>query len=727
VSSRGARGSQIPRVLMLASMRGPLAKAIPLLVAGLLAIPPIPPARAQEGVYALTLVGQPPWHGADDGLGIKVKVTNLSEADLDGFRLQISSYERVTSRSALEESFDGDPFGSPTVVTFEELDLTIPAGDSRTVTLTTPLTDLPTLATGEGGVYPLGIDLADTNGTLLGASVVTQLVYYPGEPLEVSLNTVLVAPLNDVATRGPDGVFAPVEDGTIPLEDALGDEGWLTGTLDAMTRTAGPRMHFALAPTPRLVEEIADMADGYTRRTPAGEDEEVPRDAPPAQAAADALDQLTELLDTRGVQPLLVPYSFPDLPALAHIETRTGPGPLARQLTVAEEVVGALDLTKRGFTRRWVFPPAGRMDGRALSELRSLSAETGTRTFFSAESLVQPGDPALAGCPEASPTFACPVSVAGTQGYQADHGLQERFIALAQPGEDRLDLQRLLAETAMIREELPGRGDRVIQATMPSLWHPRPRLARLLFRSLARAPWLRTLTPNQGLHLSAPPVIREPVGLIPDLPRAPDQSHFDRLAAAEELVEDFRDVGAPEPLVTRLARNILVAYGRAWWTDAALFEVGESFAEDARAEAEEHLGRITLRAAPEITMTSRSTDVQFLVANENPYPVRLDVGLESPNLRVDDLRIPSEFPPEATTPVQASVAAQTSGIFQVSLTATTPTGFEIDELVISVRSTELNQVALGLTLGALAFLVSFYVYRGIRRRRGRRGAGAAPA
>jgi hypothetical protein len=712
---------------MLASMRSPLPKVIPLLVIGLLAPPGTPPARAQTGLYQVTLVGQPPSHGSGETLGIKVKVSNLSDVELDGFRLQISSYERVTSRSALVESFDGDPFGSPTVVTFEELDLAVAPGESSTVTLGTPLADLATLATGEGGVYPLGIDLADTNGTLLGASVVTELVYYPGEPLEISLNTVLVAPLNDVATRGPDGVFAAGDDGTIPLEEALTEDGWLSGTLDAMDRTAGPRMHFAVAPTPRLVEEIADMADGYTRRTAGGDEEDVPRDAPSAQAAAAALDRLKHLLDTRGVQPLLVPYSFPDLPALAHIESRTGPGPLARQLTVAEEVLGTLDLAGSGFTRRWVFPPAGRMDGRALSELRSLSAETGTRTFFSAESLVQPSDPALAGCPETSPTFACPVSVAGTHGYQADPGLQERFIALAQPGEDRLDLQRLLAETAMIREELPGRGDRVIQATMPSLWHPRPRLARLLFRSLADAPWLRTLTPNQGLHQSAPPVIREPVGLIPDLPRAPDEAHFDELAAAEELVENFRDIGAPESLVTRLARDILVAYGRSWWTDPELFDTGKSFAADARAEAEEHLGRISLRAAPEITMTSRSTDVQFLVSNENPYPVRLDVGLESPNLRVDDVTIPTEFPPEATTPVQASVSAQTSGIFQVSLTATTPAGFEVDELVISVRSTELNQIALGLTLGALAFLVSFYVYRGVRRRRARDDSGPAPA
>ncbi|MDQ3914494.1 MAG: DUF6049 family protein [Actinomycetota bacterium] len=699
-----------------------------LLAAGLLACLAPPPAAAQVedepaalGPYGVTLVGQPFSYGSGETLDIRVKVENLSEEPLDGFRLQISSYPRVTSRSALVESFDDDPFGDPQVVTFEQFDATVAAGGTATATLETPLADLATLAlaTESGGVYPLGIDLADTNGTLLGASVVTELVYYPGDPLETSLPTVLVAPLNEVATRGPDGVFAAGDEGTVPLEEALAPEGWLAGTLAAMEAAAGrPDLHFGLAPTPRLVEEIADMADGYTRRGVDGTEEEVPADAETAVAARAALQTLADLLDTNGVQPLLVPYSFPDLPALAHTESRTGPGPIAPQLTVAEEVLGTLDLTEGGFTRRWVFPPAGRLDGQALEELRVLSAATGSRTFFSAESLVPPADASLGGCPVDFLTFACPVAVGETQGYVADPGLQQRFIALAQPGEDRLDLQRLLAETAMIREEVPGREDRVIQATMPSLWHPRPRLARLLFRALANAPWLTTYTPNQGLHKTTAPVEREAVGIIGDLPRAPEESYFAELAEAEDVVEDLRDIGAPEPLVTRLARDILVGFGRSWWHDDVLAERGAAYASVARAEAEEHLGRIEILAAPNITMTSRSTDVQFLVRNENPYPVRLDVGLESPNLRVAELDVPDEFPADATTPVEASVSAQTSGIFQVSLTATTPAGGEVDELVISVRSTELNQIALGITLGALAFLVSFYVYRGVRRRRG---------
>ena len=42
-----------------------------------------------------------------------------------------------------------------------------------------------------------------------------------------------------------------------------------------------------------------------------------------------------------------------------------------------------------------------------------------------------------------------------------------------------------------------------------------------------------------------------------------------------------------------------------------------------------------------------------------------------------------------------------------------------------MRSTEFNEVALGLTFGALAFLVLFYVTRAVRGRRERAREGSA--
>jgi hypothetical protein len=38
---------------------------------------------------------------------------------------------------------------------------------------------------------------------------------------------------------------------------------------------------------------------------------------------------------------------------------------------------------------------------------------------------------------------------------------------------------------------------------------------------------------------------------------------------------------------------------------------------------------------------------------------------------------------------------------------------------ITIRSTAFNRVALGITFGALAFLIFFYMFRVLRRRRGK--------
>jgi hypothetical protein len=71
--------------------------------------------------------------------------------------------------------------------------------------------------------------------------------------------------------------------------------------------------------------------------------------------------------------------------------------------------------------------------------------------------------------------------------------------------------------------------------------------------------------------------------------------------------------------------------------------------------------------------------------------------------------------------VTVRVTTESSGIFPLTVQLLTPDGFEISEAKpITVRSTEFNEIALGVIFGALAFVVIFYVVRGIRRRRNRR-------
>ncbi|HEY7876325.1 MAG TPA: DUF6049 family protein, partial [Actinomycetota bacterium] len=449
-----------------------------------MAVAPARPATAQEPAPEVTvkLLSQPVAARPDDTLSLRLRISNDSDEALEGFGLSIAVYDRVTSRSELHAAFDTAPtevVGSS--YRKEYPDATLAPGVTRDVVVDDPISTLVSLRSEtESGVYPLTVTLFTADGATALDSLTTFLLYYPTAP-EVPLNFVLVLPVNAVPAEGPDGVFRPESSGTWPLEDALGEDGWLRLLVGALDRWAGGRgVDVAVAPTPRLVEELSHLAGGYARGdgTEVGD---VPASAAVPEAAETVLAQLREVLGRPGVQPLLAPYSFPDLPALARASDQNLD---QEQVQVGQNVLNeVLDLDLQA---RWLFPPAGRLDPVSLRQL-SLT-RSGTRTFFSEGALEEAPDPAQSGCPGPvlNLTFACPVEVPNPStsgsvvGYLADQGVQDRFAALAQGGNSRLDLQELFAETAMIHSELPGQPERILHAAVPSLWHPPGRLTEAM-------------------------------------------------------------------------------------------------------------------------------------------------------------------------------------------------------------------------------------------------------
>ncbi|MGH2811606.1 MAG: DUF6049 family protein, partial [Actinomycetota bacterium] len=286
---------------------------VAVLVAVILALTNPQPGRAEvpDSGVELQLVSQPLSHGTDDDLQLRLQISNSGTTVLDGFQLTIGASSRIQTRSALHDSFANGPDVALNQFFLAE-DKPLAPGVERTITVDEPLATLAVLD--EGGVYPLTITLYNAAVTDVLDSVTTSLIYYPTRP-ETRLNLVLVLPLNDAPARAPGGVFAPNVEGRWPLEEALEDDGWITGLLNALEERAGTDVHLGIAPTPRLVEEVADMADGYRKET----GDEVVRvgvEEASAQAAGDVLERLEGVLDAKSTQRLLVPYSFPDLPSL---------------------------------------------------------------------------------------------------------------------------------------------------------------------------------------------------------------------------------------------------------------------------------------------------------------------------------------------------------------------------------------------------------------------------
>ncbi|MGH2698391.1 MAG: DUF6049 family protein [Actinomycetota bacterium] len=667
-------------------------------------------ASAQDstsGDISLELVAQPVSYEADDTLGIKVRVRNDSSEELPGFIVNVGREGRLTSRSDLQDSFDSPPGITPWTTPPRVVTAGLGPHESRVIRLNHPVSTLLISGSDEEGIYPATIFLLDSSGGVALDSLTTHLMFYP-DGAESQLNFVVALPLNELPARAPDGNFVvDSEAGPSPLEEAVGEGGWLTQTVRMLNRLGG-RLRLGVAPTPRLVEEITDMGNGYRRG-----DEQVAESAPEARGARDLIEQLGQMLRTEGVQPLLVPYSNPDLPSLAASELD---GHVGTQITLAETILG--DTLGVDVDRSWVFPPGGRINQGSL-ELLQLTSNAGERTFFAGSSLVEPSDPLLAGCPIEALTAACPVEVstqAGeTLGYQADPGLQERLTALVRDDHDRLNLQRFFAETAMIRQEQPGRTDRIVQATLPSLWHPPPRLVRTLYRGLADAPWLRTVTPDEGLELGIDPLDRRASDTSVSVQNQLDPFDYAAIEQAESTVQSFNSVGPPPALYQRLLRNYLVAESRNWWVNEELAARGLAYASASAEEARDEMDKISIEVSERITLTSRAEDIPVRVLNNAGYPVNVRFQLNSTRLRVEDEEVQTFE--TGRTPLTIPVRADTSGFFPVTMALVTPDGSEIiAESEPTVRSTEFNNVALTITVGALFFLIAFYLLRWYRRR-----------
>lgn len=711
------------------------------------------PLQAQEDLldtYELDLVGQPVWHRPSDPLDIRIKLTNNGEVPIDGFLLSLTAHPMVATRSALHLGFEGNP-GAVASALSEEHDIEIAPGSSATIAIDRPLSDLSSLAgITEGGVFPLTITVSD--GVVRFGELTTPLIVYPTPP-EVPLNLAVALPLNALASRGADGTFRdPSGNGAIPLEQSLGPDGWLTGLVAALkaeagelppierrvrvreprrkgARRRGPRfrtievpqtgLRLGLAPTPRFIEELADVADGY-RKTEGDASETVAADAPLAGSAADALEGLRELLEEDGVQPLLVPYSFPDLPALVE----HAPDRVELELDEGADVIGStlgVDLS-----REWLFPPAGRLGARTLDEIRFQDPEAAKHVLFQPGAFAVDSATAPVGCPVDFASFTCPVAVrtsAGpTTGLVSDGGLQDRFIAIVQRGDERLDLQRFFAETAAIRQEVPSVADRVVQVTVPSLWHPSGQIWQELFAGLRDAPWLSTVTPDEAVELGDP--VQRTDSFVTELPALNTErgaSFFDEIAQTTDLVDDFRRMQPPEQLVTRLRRNTLAAESRLWWPSDDLFGNATSYLSSTASQIEHQVSKVTLGGPAQINLTSQEGEIPLVVSNGTSFPTTVRIAVRSlqPDLTVSPEKLePQRIGPNDAFQFTIRAESRSSGIFPVEVTVETPEGeLEIATKEVTVRSTEFNRVALAVTLGAFGFLVFFYLLRLIKRRR----------
>ena len=679
-------------------------------------VPPVAEARLATQQIHTNLGGS---------LGARVRVTNNSEAPLGNLSLQVGFFERVDNRTALHEAFEGtleqaSPFG---VIT-QDIKAELGPGESVFVDLDPELAgNLPSTIE---GIYPYTVKLFSGPERITPLSSFTSAVILYPEPPEVPLNFTLVVPLISSPARGPDGAFGVNAEGVRPLEEAIAEEGWIRGVVEGLAGATGAGLRVGVAPSPRVLAEIGDMANGYS--IVEGESiERVEGDSPASADAGEVLDGLRALFEQPGVQPLLSAYSNPDLPTLLR---ELDLDHLTEQLSAGETTLNRL-LPDAEFRQNWLFATGARWDAQTLEEVRSsrYSAQENFRTFVGAEFMDPRIDDTVSTCPdpgfpEDAHSFTCPVSLDSeygpTQAYVRDPDMQARFTELAEPGQDALDLQLLFAESAFIHLQYPGVPRRVVSAVVPAHWEPRPFVMKRLLNGLARAPWLNSLTPAEGFPRSTKPREWSLIDHAADLSQAVD---YETLPQVEQMIETYAELGPPQERINTLESNLLTSMSRSWLGAPESVATGNSYISDSRQEIQDEFEKLVI-TGPDTTLTSQQSAIEVNVFNEADYPVTVDVDFQDQNgdIRIadadqqelDDITVE----PGAAPAIKVDAIADSSGIFNLEARILSPeNGNPINSSRINIRSTNFNQIALGITFGALAFLIIFYIVRLLKRRR----------
>ena len=269
---------------------------------------------------------------AGESLNLKVRIVNAGTTLLEDFQLVVGVFPRVTTRSDLESSFSGEIGLAPTSLPFDFAS-PVAANDALVVKLDESTSSFATLSGAvDGGVFPATVALRSADGLQTFDSLTHTIDLLPRATRDPAQHRIALA--GD--RRGPDAIH---EAPSSRLRRRRGSSTvWtkMAGYADSSKHSrrrrsgrAGPR---------KLADNDAAYPKSRRRLDPSNSRSHLRRDcwrswpiSPTAikprtrsstrtrsspRAASDVLEHFRALMQGPHVQPVLVPYTFTDLPTL---------------------------------------------------------------------------------------------------------------------------------------------------------------------------------------------------------------------------------------------------------------------------------------------------------------------------------------------------------------------------------------------------------------------------
>jgi hypothetical protein len=701
-------------------VRGVRRLAAGLLATGLLILLTLPAAHARPGQ---DLPG-PPEEAApevdllverfdgvllpEEGLGLRVRVRNRSDTELDDLRLVATLHRRSTSRFDFQQAVDEGRVGiaiHPFAVNVD------PLGPSRSQAV-----DLEQTAAQMGfarpadkyGVYPLRLQLQQFGDVL--AEIVTAVVLSPPpEQVERPVRATLLVPLDAAPSRQPDGTFHPGR-----LFPALG----LNGRLQELVRSVGehPDVPVTVATSPLVLEQAADLRDGYTASSdPATELDER---SPGARRAQRFLQLTAEALGGEAVEHVALPYGPADLVALV----RGGLGADAPRMishgrTVADEVTGVRP------ARRILWPPDG-LDRQTLAQVLGADVDT---VVLSERYLAISGTRELPFSPAPVRRLRAPTGGSITA-LVPDPWLEEVLARDSARQDLELVVQRVLAETAATYFERPYADvTRGLLLAPPQLWDPAPDLPGRLLAAFDAAPWL---APSSATTLRAA-VAPEPDAVQLDYPQAArvrelPTSYIGELRSARRALEGLTGVlEEPEDGPAGFAEMLEIA-ASVHYRRPPLAVEGRQLLRSVQATVADIYGAVAVEETLPVLLSSIEGQVPVTVRNDAEVPLRVRLRLETQRYEFDGGPVTDPCTicgGETLTRAFHVRALAPGGTHQIRVVVEDGEGLAaLAEGTVVVRSTAVSLTALVVTAGAGLFLAVWWIRESSRRRAARQDA-----
>jgi Family of unknown function (DUF6049) len=682
-----------------------------LVLLGLVAL--APGAAAQQNgdpseAFELTLDRIDAWAGPDRPLSVRLRVRNPEGEPVRATSVQLLAGGPIGTRSELQGRLTAtEPPAPQTALGTTPIDSgPIPTGGQAALpTLRFPLPE--SIGAGDqGAVVPIRFLVTGETSAGPRQQFLDTYVVYVSEQVANPLRLSLLAPVTEPTHRTPDEVFVDAD-----LARLLGPNGSLGAVVGELAKPGAPPV--SLAVDPLVVEEAQAMVANTWRLRPAGQAEpvDVPSTDPRSEAARVFLAQLGKAATRQGVPLNALPYATGDLVALV----RNGLEADAFALIAK----GRRDLEARLGSRpdeSLGWPTGGAIDAPTLKTLSAANVNTVvvSQGLLPVDSFQTQNAPV-------------PLAGGGQTALVPDPGLSVAVTDRRSRDAPAVYAQRILAETAIAWLERPGGTTpkaRGILIAPPHSWRPAPAFFSAMVGGLGGAPWL-DVVPVQTLASTVPPGPDDDGRtLAPYSQKLVDAElpggYLSTVESARESLTSFRStVGLGYGPLDQYSRDLYVAES-AWYRRSAPRFRGVLYVRAVNDGISSVYKKVQVRDTA-VTLTSRDGKIQVTTTNASDVPVTVRVRLSSPKVDIPQpVSDTITLAPKSGDTQLRQVRTRATGTFPVKVEVLTGDGrVRIADAEIVVRSTALNRVTLVLMVGALVFLLVWWLRKRVQLRAAR--------